>query len=820
MLRRIRYIALLLLICSSTLAQSPYIYIRGYVLDNAQQAIAMANIFESTQLQGTTTNENGFYELQLQKADSIKLSFSCIGYKSEQRSFSTKEESITLNITLQEESTELATVEVSAKAPNSPMMQKIDATKVRQLAGPNTGIEGLLATFAGVNSSNEMSSQYSVRGGNYDENSVYVNNIEVYRPLLIRAGQQEGLSFINPDMVSSVEFSSGGFGAQYSDKMSSVLDIQYKKPTKFEASTSVSLLGATAYIGSASKNFTQIHGLRYKTSSYLLGTLDTKGEYAQNFVDYQTYMTFQFSPRWSASFLGNISQNDYRFIPKDRETSFGTFQAARNFKVYFEGQEKDRFRTLFGALSFDYKPHKNIKLSLQTSAFNTFETETYDITGEYWLSDIKLTENGIENKEATTLGSGTYHEHARNKLSATVFNLSLLGEHKKNNHYLRFGVTGQGEFIDDRISEWEFRDSAGYSLPYSADRVNLIYNLTSQNSMRSWRLSGFAQEQYKAHFNHGLWTFSGGIRASYWSFNNEWLISPRFAMSLYPTWRADFTFRFAAGLYYQSPFYKELRMTTEDENGNSTITLNKNIKSQRSLHLVLGADYYFRLFKRPFKLTLEAYYKPSDQVISYYIDNVRIRYSGRNDAKAYSTGIDVKLFGEFVPGTDSWISFSWMRCREDILDDSYNVYSNIGTYLGKVKPGYISRPNEQRYSVALFYQDYFPNHPEYKVYLKMIWADGLPFGAPHSERYQATFRTKPYRRIDIGASRDFVAGREKFMRNSHVVKSWGINFEIFNLFNIKNVNSYYWVTDIYNNQNAVPNYLTGILFNFKVTIDF
>lgn len=799
---------------------NPKVYVRGYVLNETQQAVEMVNIFEHTQTEGTTTNENGYYELALQKADTFKITFSCIGYKSVEKTFSTDKESVTLNITLEEDATELATIEVNSQGHQTIMMQKVDASKIKYLAGPSNSIESLLSTFAGVNSTNEMSTQYSVRGGNFDENSVYVNNIEVYRPLLIRAGQQEGLSFINPDMVSSVEFSSGGFGAQYSDKMSSVLDIKYKTPTKFEASTSVSLLGATAYVGSASKNFTQIHGLRYKTSNYLLGTLDTKGEYAQNFVDYQTYLTFRFSDKWSASFLGNISQNSYRFIPKDRETTFGTFQSSRNFKVYFEGQEDDKFRTLFGAFTVDYKPLKNLKFSFMASAFNTFEKETYDITGEYWLSDVDISNNTTDESEATTLGSGTYHEHARNKLSATVANLSYLGEFNKGNHLLKFGLSGQGEFIEDEINEWEFRDSAGYSLPFNPDQVNLIYNLTSKNSMKSWRLSAFAQEYYKLRRNHGLWTLSGGIRASYWSFNEEWLISPRLAVSLYPKWKADFTFRFAGGLYYQSPFYKELRLETTDADGNSSITLNKNIKAQRSLHLVLGADYHFRLFKRPFKLTLEGYYKPSDHVISYYIDNVRVRYSGKNDAKAYVAGIDLKLFGEFVPGTDSWISFSWMRCREDILNDSYNVYSNTGTYLGKVYPGYISRPNEQRYSISMFYQDYFPNHPEYKVYLKMIWADGLPFGAPHSERYQATFRTKAYRRVDIGASRDFVAGREKFMRKSKVVKSWALNFEIFNLLNIKNINSYYWVTDIYNNQNAVPNYLSGILFNFKVTVDF
>lgn len=796
--------------------------VRGYILDEKQQAVELATVFERNQLQGTTSNTSGFYELMLEASDTFLISFSCIGHQSvEKKIVSNDKQSISLNITMNSDITELETIEIKSLQRQVSTMQKIDPKTIKLIPDISGGIESLLATFAGVHSTNEMSSHYSVRGGNYDENIVYVNNIEIYRPLLIRAGQQEGLSFINPDLVSEVSFSSGGYDAKYGDKMSSVLDIFYKRPDKpFEANLMVSLLGASAYLGSATKNFTQIHGIRYKTSNYLLGTLDTKGEYAQNFVDYQTYMTFKFSEKWSGSFLGNFSQNGYRFIPQDRETTYGTYQEARKFKVYFEGQEKDIFRTLFGAFSVDYKPIKSVNLSLMASAFNTNEQETYDIRGEYWLSDVDIYGDNSANDDAPTLGAGMYHEHARNRLSATVANISTIGSYKNERHHIQWGLTAQGEFIQDRINEWEFRDSAGYSLPFDLNKVDLIYNLKSNLNLNTWRLTAYAQETYKLIFPRAFWSFTGGIRANYWSFNNEWLISPRLSISVLPNWKHDFSFRFAAGLYYQAPFYKEIRKKITDEFGNSSLVLNKKIMAQRSLHLLLGADYHFQLWRRPFKLTLETYYKPSDRINPYYVDNVRIRYAGENIAKAYSVGVDLKLFGEFVPGADSWISISWMQAREDILNDSYKVYSNAGNYVGTVEPKWIPRPNEQRYSISLFYQDYVPNNPEYKLFLKVIWADGLPFGAPNSERYQATLRTKAYRRVDIGASRNFVAGREKFMKNSRIVKEWGINLEILNLFNIKNVNSYYWITDIYNQQNAIPNYLTGILFNVKFNVRF
>lgn len=818
LLLNLKKILLILIGIGSCLALSAKrIYIRGYVLDETSHGIEFANVQVAGTTQGTSTNEQGFYELRAEVTDTFTVIFSCVGYETVEERFSTDNDVLNITKTLKPYSTELGDVEVRAYKRQLSNMQQLNTDQFRMTPDASGGnIESLLTSFAGVNSSNELSSQYSVRGGNYDENSVYVNGIEVYRPLLVRAGQQEGLSFINPDLVQSVQFSAGGFGARYGDKSASVLDVAYKTPERLEGSLSVSLLGATAYLGSKSKNFTQVHGIRYKTSSYLLGSLDTKGEYAQSFVDYQTYMTFRFNDKWDGSFLGNFSQNYYRFIPKERETAFGTLTLNRNFKVYFEGQEKDVFRTYFGAFTVNFRPSKNFKFSLMASAFNTNERETYDITGQYWLSDLDINNTGNTNNQ----GVGTYHEHARNRLSATVANVSHTGEWKHKNNTLQWGITGQAEIILDRMREWEFRDSSGYSLPHDPTKVNLIYNLASNHNLYSARLTAYIEESYRLDSRSGIWTFNGGIRANYWNFNNEWLISPRLSATYVPNFNPDFDFRLAVGLYHQAPFYKEIRLEQKDEYGNNAIMLNRNIKAQRSLHVVLGADYYFRLWSRPFKLTAEAYYKPSDRVNPYYVDNVRIRYLGHNNAVAQTAGFDIKLFGEFVPGTDSWISFSWMYSKENLLNDSYDVFSNTGRKLGSVSPGWIARPNEQRYNLSLFFQDYFPKHPEYKVYLKLVWSDGLPFGPPHSERYQATLRTKAYNRVDIGAMRGFVQGREKFMSRQKVVKAFWLNLELFNLFNIKNVNSYYWVTDIYDEQFAVPNYLTGFMVNFKVTVDF
>ena len=819
MKRTAALLLILIAFCCATAAQQK-VYIRGYVLDEEKRAVPFATVSAKGTVYGSVTNDVGYYELSFPLTDSVTVAASCVGYEPYEETFPIgSDRAFNLNIRLKSSVEALNDVEVSGMKRQTSTMTTLDSEMLKSIPNASGGnFEALLTTFAGVSSNNEMSSQYSVRGGNYDENSVYVNGIEIYRPLLVRAGQQEGLSFINPDLVSAVNFSAGGFDAKYGDKMSSVLDVTYKRPKAFEANVSVSLLGASAYVGSSSKKFTQVHGLRYKTSKYLLGTLDTKGEYFPMFVDYQTYMTWQIAPRWNIDFLGNFSQNSYKFIPQERTTSFGTYADAKKFRVYFDGMERDLFRTFFGAFSIGYKPTERVSLDLMLSAFNTNEQETYDITGSYWLSE--LDPNNPDNDNMARLGTGSYHEHARNRLSATVASLAHKGKYSGENNSIEWGANVQGEIILDRINEWESRDSAGYTLPTNPERIELIYNLSSSVDLYSLRAQAYIQDTYKIYADHGTWALTAGVRANYWSFNREFLASPRATVAFFPNCKADLNFRLAAGLYYQAPFYKEIRQEVKNSDGNNSIVLNRNIKAQRSAHILLGMDYFFRAWDRPFKLTTELYYKPADRVISYYVDNVRVRYSGVNDAVAYTAGFDIKLVGEFVPGTDSWISFSWMRSRENLINDHYSVYSNVGNYLGEVYPGYIARPNEQRYNISLFFQDYFPNHPEYKIHLKLVWSDGLPFGPPHSERYQAVLRTKAYNRVDIGASRGFIQGRERWMKALDPVKSIWLNLELFNLFNIKNVNSYYWVTDIYNQQYAVPNYLTGFMVNFTISVDF
>lgn len=813
----------LLLLSVNLLAQTN-VRVYGYVIDTNNRGVELANVHVDNSATVATTNPNGYYELSVRVKDSVTLVYSMVGYQTIRHTIHPHQSVMQLSVQLPTLSTQIGEVNVVGQRRQTSTLDALDPSKFRVIPNTSGGIESYLITFAGVSSSNELSSQYNVRGGNFDENAVYVNGIEVYRPLLIRAGQQEGLSFINPDLVQNVSFSAGGYDAKYGDKMSSVLDIQYKKPTAFEASVSVSLLGASAYVGTANKRFTQMHGIRYKTSSYLLGTLDTKGEYNPEFFDYQTYLTYQLSPKSELTFLGNFSQNSYQFVPQTRETKFGTYQAPRSLTIYFDGQEKDLFRTSFGAATFNVKPLSGMKLSLLGSLFYTNENETYDISGEYVISDVQL-DADLNKQTGESLGVGTYHQHARNRLNATVANLAHLGEYNWGNHKMRWGLAIQNEIISDKISEWEMRDSAGYSLPFSNTQLNVYYNLKSSNKLSTWRSTAYYQDTYKWNSDAGSFSFTGGLRANYWTFNNELLVSPRLSVSFLPNWERDFSFRFATGVYYQTPFYKEIRDTLTDALGNVAVKLNNHIKAQRSLHFVLGADRYFRAWGRPFKFTTEAYLKLADRVISYSVDNVQIIYSGKNDAKAYTAGMDFKLYGELVPGADSWINLSLMNAKQDIIGDSYvsHTYDADGKILTSktVYPGWMSSPSEQRYAFSMLFQDYLPDNPKYKMQLKFIWSDGLPFGPSQSVQYRSAFRMPAYRRVDIGASRVLVGGVDKGMNKlwlKHVKNIW-LNVEVFNLLDIKNVNSYYWVTDVYNQKMAVPNYLTGRQLNLKVMVD-
>ena len=567
---------------------------------------------------------------------------------------------------------------------------------------------------------------------------------------------------------------------------------------------SASFLGATASVGQSTKKFSQLHGVRYKTNSTLLSSLDTKGEYEPSFFDYQTYLTYKFAPKWEASLLGNISINNYKFTPHERNTSFGTATDAKQFKVYFDGYEKDKFETYFGAFSLNFFPDKYTQWALMTSAFVTNELVTYDIAGQYWLDDLANGEDGESTENKGALGVGTYHEHARNRLRASVVATSLKGATKLGQNELKWGLTHQYEKIHDRVREWEMRDSAGYSLPHTGQSVEMIYNLFSRQDMESHRLSAYLQDTYRLRTLWGRFIFTGGLRASYWGFNKETLISPRASISFIPAANEQITTRLAGGLYYQAPFYKELRDTVCDAANNYVVQLNRNIKSQRSIHVVLGGDYSFRALDRPFKFTAELYYKKLDHLIPYEVDNLRVWYSGQNEAKGYAAGLDMKLFGQFVPGVDSWLTFSLMKTQEEI---------------NGVK---LPRPTDQRYSVGLYFQDYVPRFPKYKFSLRAIFADGLPVGSPRKGRQAGYFRAPAYKRVDIGASRILVGGEDKLLQKGvlrHLKSVW-IGIDVFNLFDISNVNSYYWVTDITNAQYAVPNYLTRRQINLRLSIDF
>ena len=806
----------------------------GYALDEQNRGIEACNVFwkesVSTTAVGTSTNKNGYYELIIdsQKSkvesgeDSVTIVYSMLGYETVEMRLLPTRDVLNINIELRESGEQLAEVEVKGIHKQQDMMERVDASTRRVIPDlSGGGIESLLITFSGVSQTNEMSSQYNVRGGSFDENAVYVNGIEIHRPLLVRAGQQEGLSFVNPEMVDNVLFSAGGFDARFGDKASSVLDIRYKQPTAFEASLTAGFQGGSIYVGVGDSMYSQMHGVRYKSSQYMLGSLQTKGNYRPHFLDYQTHMTWRLDRQndWTLAFLANYSFNSYGFTPDSMSSSFGTMQTARNLTIYYDGQEQDLFQTAFGALSVSGHVSPDVKIGFDLSGFYTNERETYDIRGEYILSDHPMDgstqHSGIDNGQvvssettetATVLGKGTYHEHARNTLSAGVATLQHTGEWNQGANNMRWGVSGQVEKITDRINEWEWRDSAGFSLPNTEQGMKLFYAMRSDASIVSGRVQAYLQDSYTWRTEQAKVILTGGARLHWWSFNNEVLVSPRASVVIMPGWKRDVSFRIATGLYYQAPFYKEMRDTLTDEFGITRIHLNDQLKAARTTQLVFGTDYYFRALGRPFKLTAEAYAKYMDRGTSYTVDNVRVRYSGKNDVRGYTIGLDIKLYGELVPGADSWISFSTMRSREQLLDHP--------------ELGWLHAPQEQRYQFAMFFQDYLPQLPQLHAHLKFVWAEGLPYGAPRSIELRGKGRMPDYRRIDLGLTHVSNAHNYAYMRKAKHIKQWTIGFEVFNLVDWRNVNSYFWVSDADGYQWASPNYLTGRRYNIKLAIDF
>ena len=767
----------------STAALADSFTLKGKVTDEESNALELVTVSCLSQGKVTMTNLKGEFSLDLQSADSVEVRFSMVGYGVRKRVFRHPKGKMTVQIVMYPMEA-LQEITVTERRRQTGQTEQLDVNSLK-LTPSTTGnaVEELIQQQAGVSSHNELSSQYNVRGGSFDENSVYINNVEVYRPLLISSGQQEGLSIINPDMVEKIGFSTGGFEAKYGDKMSSALDITYRRVRGFEASATASLLGASGYLGVGNKKFSMSHGLRYKTNRYLLGSLETTGEYKPNFLDYQTYISYTPNKRWTIDFIGNISENHYNFKPEDRETSFGTLEDVKSFKVYFDGEEKDLFRTLFGTASITRHFGDSTSIKFLTSAFHSKEKETYDIMGQYWLDDTQTQEN---------LGVGTYMEHERNYLTADVVSFKLIGTHRTRHHDIEAGITYKTEHVKENSKEYEMRDSSGYSIPHTADRLDLIYTLAANNDIKSHRIEGYVQDTYRFSKGDTYYTLNYGVRLSNWSFNKETIVSPRASISIVPAFNNNCTFRFATGLYYQAPFYKEMRDTIT-RNGITTAVLNENIKSQRSLQFIGAFDYRFKMLNRSFKFSAEAYYKALSNLIPYNVQNMKVTYYGENQCSGYATGLDMKLYGEFVPGTDSWLTFSLMSTRE------------------KMNGKWVPMPTDQRWAINLHFTDYFPGTDRWTMTLRLAFADGLPFGAPHRGLEVVQFRAPAYKRADIGMS-------FRAIKNGKGIKNLWLGVDCLNLFGISNVNSYYWVTDVTNKQWAVPNYLTGRQINGKIKL--
>lgn len=788
------FILQILCLCAYASASAQSFTLTGKVIDENNDPVEFASVSCAKQGKMTMTALNGTYSLQLQSADSVEIRFSMIGYKTKVRVLRRPRGKQTMQVVLHSSDNALSEVTITGKRIETGQTQELSKEHIKNM--PSTtgnAVEEMIQSQAGVSTHSELSSQYNVRGGSFDENSVYINNVEIFRPFLVRSGQQEGISVINPDMVEKIGFSTGGYEARYGDKMSSALNIEYRRPKRFEASATASMLGASTFVGMSNKKFSWSNGLRYKTTKYLLGSMDTKGEYQPTFIDYQTYLTYSPNKRWDIKFLGNISDSHYNFTPEDRETNFGTMENVKAFKVYFDGHEKDVFRTFFGSLGITRKFGENTSLSLIASAFNTREQEKYDIQGQYWLTQTETSEN---------LGVGTYFQHTRNYLKAHVESAKLLFKTKQKKHDIEAAFTYKWEHINENSVEYEMRDSSKYSIPHTGKDLYMIYSMRAKNTLTANRIEAYAQDTYRFTGSAGktLYTLNYGVRLAYWSFTKETILSPRLSLGIIPAFNDNITMRFATGLYYQAPFFKEIRDTTT-VNGITYASLNRKAKSQRSIHFIAGFDYRFKMNNRPFKFTAEAYYKALGNLVPYSVNNVKVVYYGDNMCSGHAAGLDLKLFGEFVPGTDSWVSLSLMNTSMKLNGKS------------------IPLPTDQRYAVNMFFTDYFPGTTRWKMSLKLALADGLPFSAPHRELESNVFRAPAYKRADIGLNYRIIDNNDRHNKRNPIRNLW-VGAECLNLLGINNVNSYYWITDVTGQQYAVPNYLTGRQINVKVSVDF
>ena len=820
-------------------AQTATIY--GNITDSVGVALEAANVSIVGYEKIVSTDKNGNFEIKVPANTEITVAITHLGFNTIKRKFELKEnERKSYYPKMKVSSYDLGPVNIEDKATRSSTMTRLDPKGAETMPNPSGNIEGIIKTLPGVSSNNELSSQYSVRGGNYDENLIYVNDILIYRPFLVRSGRQEGLSFVNSSMVSSLLFSSGGFDARYGDKMSSVLDVKYRKPVKFGGSGEISLLGGGIHLeGAPGERFTYLVGYRFRTNQYLLNSLETQGDYQPSFNDFQSYLTYDVTDSWEMGFLSNISQNNYQFIPENRTTSFGTVQQALQLRVFFDGREVSNYETYFGAFTNTFRPNEHLKMNFIVSGFRSFEDENFDVQGQYFIGELER-DLGDDNFGDVSFnrGVGTYLNHARNSLNATVLAVENKSRYRKDNRTLEWGVKFQQETIEDELSEWDIVDSSGFLVPKTPDTpgdsiqpeqfIELQNVLRTKLDLSSNRTDGYVQYGQEWEGLNAEYRLTAGVRANYWDLNNETVISPRTTLSIEPFWDKDYLFRLSYGYYYQPPFYRELR--------NLKGELNKDIKAQRSIHYVFGTDYNFSAWSRPFKFTGELYYKDMKNIIPYELENVRIRYLAKNNANAYAGGIDLKVNGEFVKGVESWASLSVMQTREDIIDDFYVDYFNdegekivpgftandVAVDSNRVEPGFIPRPTDQRVNVSLSFQDYLPKNPTYKMHLTLFYGTGLPFGPPSSEKYQDTLRLPSYRRVDIGFSKSLVSEKTKLKDGNwfrHFKSIW-INVEIFNLLQINNVISQLWVTDVTGRQYAVPNFLTSRRLNVRIQCKF
>ena len=813
--------------------------VHGIVRDSIGKPLEAVSISINGEPGGAISDQKGKYEIKIAPYRDIILIFSYLGFTTERVQLRLKPgEDKLLEIRLISTVRDFQTITVEAIRPGDLTIIRIEPRTIEQLPNVSGNFESFLKTMPGVVSNNELSSNYSVRGGSFDENLVYVNDVEIYRPFLVRSGQQEGLSFINPDLVSDISFSSGGFSAQYGDKMSSVLDIKYRTPKKFAGSANASLMGGSLHLEGASKNdkFTWLTGVRHRSNQFLLKKLDTQGEYKPRFTDVQTLLNYKISKKTDISFLGNYSSNQFKVIPSSRQTEFGSINEALRFTVFFEGQELDQYNTGTGAITLTHQVNDSVKLKFIGSAFYSREKEFFDVLGQYFLDELERDLGSTDfGNVAFNRGVGGFLDHARNELEAFVRTASHIGTYRSKNHQWQWGLKAQIETIHDELDEWQYRDSADYSVPHPDDNPGqngnpnqqIILNnvVKSKIDLNSNRFNAYLQNTW----NLDRVSFTIGVRGAYWDLNEELNVSPRASVSWKPEWSKRLSLRAATGLYYQPPFYREMR----DLEGN----INKNIESQKTMHFVIGSDYQFLAWGREFKLTSEAYYKKMDNLIPYKLDNTRIRYLAKNNASGYATGLDFRINGEFVNGIESWVSMGILKTVEDINDDGYFRYynasgeeiikgftfDNVATDSLKVTPGDIPRPTDQRITFSMFFQDYLPKNPTVRMHLNLVFGTGLPFGPPGPDRYKDILRGPSYRRVDIGFSKIAIdedgenKSRLPVIRN---LKSLIFSIEVFNLLQVSNTISYSWITDVSGRQYGIPNYLTSRILNFKMQTKF